>query len=325
MKNYGIILEKLKKEDWLFAGKRDNITVEDWEKYLPDAEEQHGLYLETQACVTFSALNVLETIFNYQMQAGLIDTGWLNQNGYIIGGKVNFSDRFTAKMSGTTRRGNTGGRVADSIRHDGLVPEVLYPFPRIQRSPVFDWDDYYAEIPEELKELGKEFAKRFDIQYERVEVKNFKEALEHSPVQVYISTGCPRKNGVWQRCGKTINHAVMLYKIKDVYYTYDSYRLDGDFIRKLSLDYNFFRYGIKYIVKQNKSEDMLKLKIDKNKDQYLVDEKTKIAFTIADEKELETIKKHYKFDNPEPFDPLGYLVLHGGTEKRWREFLNINN
>ena len=79
----------------------------DWSAFLPVGESQIGLYGDTLACVTFSALNCLETLQKFK------------------GNDTNYSDRFTAKMSGTTKNGNYLQAVANSIRHDGLVDECV--------------------------------------------------------------------------------------------------------------------------------------------------------------------------------------------------------
>jgi len=91
----------------------------------------------------------------------------------------------------------------------------------------------------------------------------------------------------------------------------------------LGEEYSKFIFSIWTLIDKPNVTSMLKLKIDKNNDQYLVDEKTEIAFSIADEKELEVIRQHHNFGKPEVFDPTGYLVLHGSTAKRLKEFFNL--
>src|SRR6185436_3344551 len=106
----------------------------DWTPYLPVFESQSYKYFDPFDCVTRSATNCLEILWKRR-----------------YGDEVNFSDRFTAKMSGTTPIGNTFVNVGDSIRHDGLVPEVDYtaPFDLISR------DEYYKAIDPKLIDEGK--------------------------------------------------------------------------------------------------------------------------------------------------------------------------
>lgn len=260
-KNYGVILEKLPKKIYTFGAVTkavENIFLEDgnWRLFLPTREKQHSIYFDSAGCCSFSALNVLEMIFNYQIKNKIISVGsmdWLNEKGYFDEqGMVNFSDRFIAKMSGTTKRGNTGLKVADTIRHSGLVPESLYGYPRTQRTPVFTWNNFYKEIPEDIKNLGLEFLKHFEINYERVYLNNFSEALTHSPVQVFIPTGCPKIDGIYQRCDNAIGHAVVRITkdLVDNYHPlFDTYELSKDsYIRKVVSDYKYYPTGFKYLI-----------------------------------------------------------------------------
>src|SRR5207247_8242189 len=100
----------------------------DWTAYLPSAENQSTHIVDTMACVTFSCLNVIET-----------------QIKFLTGREVNFSDRFIAKLSGTTQQGNTVQNVLDAIRKYGLVLEEEWP-----TDLNFNWDQYYAPVPDEV-------------------------------------------------------------------------------------------------------------------------------------------------------------------------------
>ena len=60
------------------------------------------------------------------------------------------------------------------------------------------------------------------------------------------------------------------------------------------------------------------------RDQYLLDDKLKIAFSIADEQELGLLMERGLTGAPEKVENLdGYLVYHGSTEERLREFFNL--
>ena len=234
------LIKKIDERDYQFSGAEDNI---DWTPYLPSYEKQIGLYGDTKSCVTFAILNQIETLFNYKFDKGLISTQnimWLEENGYLEEGKVNFSDRFTAVMSNTTNSGNSGRKVYSAIREFGLIPEKMHPYPRRQRTPVFTFDDYHNKdlITEEMKALGKEFLKRFELNYYHTISDN----LSQSPLLVYIRCYCTEKVG----CEGKPGHAVMKFtdKLKDGWMQlFDSYESkDKDFIRLMDKNYKFL-YG----------------------------------------------------------------------------------
>ena len=156
-----------------------------WDASLPPGEWQKFNQLETMACVTFSALNIIET-----------------QLKFLQGFTPNFSDRFIAKMSGTTPQGNHLWKVADTVRLEGLVLESDWPTP-----PQFDWNTYYAEIPEQVKAK----AIKYEIKYEwltSIEKDYLINELKHAPIQIVVNNG---------------THAVELYNESDVHHYFDSY------------------------------------------------------------------------------------------------------
>ena len=219
MINYGLRGSSQQPQDYLFgtAEKKLLNPLGDWSMYLPDEEIQKKREGEdTSACVTFSALNCLETLGNFHRQF------------------INCADKFTANMSGTIRGwGNYLRSVAESIRRDGVVDEVDYPFK----------EPYYEQVPQEVLQKAYklpvvyEWLKRSEDREKQN--KYLKEALQYAPIQVTVNAwGKPDKNGVYQqRKNKDNNHAVMLYKIdKDGYYhIFDSY---APYRKKLAPDYN---------------------------------------------------------------------------------------
>ena len=285
IKNYGVILEPLQETTYLFGRATkvvDNITLSepDWFRYLTDGEEQAGLYFDSLGCVSFSGLNSVESIIEYQLQNHMIhgeNIQWLQMNGYFNSrGRFECSDRFTAKMSGTTKKGNSGERVGNSMRHNGLIPEARWPFPNRQQTPVFDWDDYYQEIPQELIDLGKEFVKRIDVQYEAVvnfDTDDLKKALLHSPLQVYVHAWGKTVGGVFQRTDKVINHAVTLFKPE--WNIRDHYKLEDIFDKQLVGDFNFYPVAMKYTV-TSKSTMRRLIKGDQNERVYFLGSDNKL-------------------------------------------------
>lgn len=194
--------------DGAILGKRDsdyvgsvlpyNVRLVDgnWTKYTSDGEQQYSNAADSMACVTFSHLNILET---QEKQ----------QTGYA----PNYSDRWIAKMSGTTREGNYLWKVADTVRQFGLVWEKDYPAP----AGPWTFDEWMADIPAskigELKILGEVWKRWWTISYEWVDltndpVNNILKALRQCPVQMVFP-----------------NHAVeAIYKPADIVTYFDTYQ-----------------------------------------------------------------------------------------------------
>ena len=156
------------------AGKASGIEFEDrvsdtnWTPYLPDDERQHINGVETMSCVTFSALNDCEMGGNYLLAHNRFSdearTFFLN-HGYIVNGKFNFSDKFIAILSGTTKEGNYLTKVLDTIRTVGLIPESMLPAGNPKT-----WEEYHNpnQITQAMLDLGKESLKYLLVQYEWV-------------------------------------------------------------------------------------------------------------------------------------------------------------
>src|SRR3990167_3896463 len=100
----------------------------DWTPYIPPGERQWSYNGDSMSCVSYSALNSIET-----------------QEQFLTNEQPNYSDRWTAKMSGTTREGNYLWKVADTIKELGLVLDVDYKTP-----DKYTWEEFHAEIPQPL-------------------------------------------------------------------------------------------------------------------------------------------------------------------------------
>jgi hypothetical protein len=253
-RNFGLLLEeKINPKHWRFGGYTgivDDVVVDNWLLYLPDEEDQRKL-IDSMGCVSFATNNALETIFIQRIVDGLMnkdDLKWLTDNGYIVNGIPNFSDRYLAKMSGTTTSGNYFYVVGDTLREYGAIPETLWPF-----EGNFTWGDYYADIDVELIELGKEFAKRFPINYEFLNNSDIPEAIKYSPLVVGVYAWPTPVNGKYPRGTRNANHAVEGARVTTIYDTYNPY------IKELEDNYN---YGavVKYHVNFNKKETMIDIK-----------------------------------------------------------------
>lgn len=288
-RNTGVIIEAPLPTDLYFGNDRIVHTINregSWLPYFPKGEMQIGTYYDTCACVTFSALNIIEAQMNYLIRTGNIEVQnleWLYENEYInAAGDVEFSDRFTAKMSNTDPNvGNTTSNVWWSIRNHGLVPESRWAWDRGRDIPnqekFVEW--YYQLIPKNIKDLGLEFRERFEIFYERVQITDTRTeliaALKHSPIQVIIAPGCPLQAGVHQRCTQNFGHALALfddrvlpqnyYPLFDHYINDDSADGQNRFIRKVSENYIFYYYGYASTITERPMENnFVKILKDRN-------------------------------------------------------------
>lgn len=154
-------------------------------------------------------------------------------------GEYDVSERYIAKVSGTTERGNNYKNVADAIRHYGLLPEADYPY-------VNDYNEYYQTVPQNLIEAGKKVAEHLDFNYEFIEVGNFTDARFYG-VPATSGYAWNGQNGdVYYRVSYYRNHAIPLVwqEIGAQHQIFDTYI---PFLKKLAWDYNL-GYGVLFTV-----------------------------------------------------------------------------
>jgi len=202
-----------------------------WVSSEPPGEWQRDMAsgFETDACVSFGADDTLETTGDADIKAGRLPqpfVDWMRSKGYFNpDGTLNFSDRFTAKMSGTTTNGNSLPAVWASIKKNGLVPESVWPFPfaQLTNDQNADWATYYATVPPEIVALGQEFvaqlaANGLGVFYEWVIATGIgagddviRQALTVSPLHIATAV-CPPWNTAApiNGCGPGSAHATML-------------------------------------------------------------------------------------------------------------------
>jgi len=246
----GFIPEPVVGEDYLFGVSAiDNfIKVEsgDWTPYLPKSEKQRQGF-ESMCCTNFSSTSAIEMLLTRLIDLKLISVGnlkWLQDNGYIDdSGHINFSDRFDALVSGTKpSEGNSLKGVADAKHKYGLIPEKLLPWVD-NETTYFD----KSKITPQMYSLGLEFLKRFPINYEIVYKQDFQEALKVSPLAIAVYAWNGTVNNAYVLVPNPINHAVGMIDDKPIWQIFDSY---DPFIKKLADNYNFYDYGIRYIVRE---------------------------------------------------------------------------
>ena len=257
-KQYGLIYQEPRIQDYVFGAgaliKKDILEPGcDWSDYLPLMERQNAVYMDSMACVTFSALNCLETLL-------------LRKYGVLY----NFSDRFIAKLSGTTKQGNSAVAVPDTIRKNGLLLEVGWVYPNQRRTPPFTWDDYYADIPSSLITEAKLFLTQFEIGYEWIPAEKFTENLQYGPIQVFVRAWYDKnKDGVYESPSNVnFNHAVELIK---PHHVFDSYEPG---IKQLEAGYDFSPYGLQFTINKITMLDSFLALFKKKNDTKLVRNQT---------------------------------------------------
>jgi hypothetical protein len=220
---YGYLVERvLDPRDWSFGGvsgiTNDVLVVDgQWDLWIPPLEVQTNEYLETMACVSFATENCIETILNRKYSLDM-----------------NYSDRALAKMSDTKRTGNSMSKVAETAR-EGLLMEYQWPFEGKT------WEEFYKEIPSEIKVKTNDFTDEFEVQWEWVfsqDPERIKEALKYSPLAVAVYAWESPIDGLYPRSEKPQNHLVTLYGYDDgrCWRIYDSYK---NCYKNLAWNFNF--------------------------------------------------------------------------------------
>lgn len=266
--NTGILIRPPKPTDWVAGGETGISGILElsgqFDTYLPDEESQalfDPFVFDTMACVTFSGLNNCETLLNRLRALGLLPAThekFLQDDGYVNkqSGKVNLSDRFTAKMSGTTKNGNYLDAVADSVRTlHGVLPEKDWPFPSMAdlNDGELKWQRYYAEVPQELQAKAKKFLDYFQIGRQWVALGTstpfqFRESLKQGPIQIAASVCSPWSSNDGMPpipgCGCGTGHATLLYGYRNdfAFKDFDHYK---SFRKLLAPDY-CIPYGMQY-------------------------------------------------------------------------------
>ena len=272
-----------------------------WEEYLSTGELQKRNDRDKMACVSFSICNAVEIIINYFLW--LEKQGKATQNqidilnvfrafGLIKNGECNVSDRYVAKMSGTSIRGNSMQIVANIVRHYGLIPEDKWPY-------VSDWDEYYKLILQELIKFGQQFAEYIDIAYEWVDPSQFNDAKKFGPIQTAVCANSQWfGEGIIPRNEGQLNHAVVNTGFLMMQYDKigDSY---DPFKKKVSWDFNLGR-GLLFTITLKK----------KFSNQTVVDELMKDGTT------------HIMFPNPPMHGEIFQLSgtgLHKVSAQEWND------
>lgn len=201
-KNYGLILEPQVPEDFVFgaynaldtkfAGRVPLVESGDWSKYLPENEKQAPDF-ETYACVSFGTNNVVEIL---KKRLGITE---------------NNSDRFVAKETGTNFfKGNTPKTIGDHLRKKWTCYETEW-----STADATSFEDFYKEIPQNLKTLAIGRGAEYEFGYEVVQAKDIKEALKFSPLGASFPAWHLGSDGVYYRPeGVADNHWAVIFAMQ---------------------------------------------------------------------------------------------------------------
>lgn len=239
-------------EDWVFGALSEpglvSIPLAERFASLPLGEVQRSSAGDFRDCASRTLVNHIEALITYYYHHGMkaANKEWLKEKGYVVlrDGKevVEFSDRFIAILSGTTKNGNSLKAPVDAIYRYGLIPKVMLP-----KGEHMEWEEYHDpnSITQAMKDLGAEFRKRLSLNYEKVHYLHFAETLKDDMVGV-AGYGWPfPQNGIYERDERPPNHAFLLYALP-AFQVYDSYYEVGkneDFTKNLAPNYKFYEWG----------------------------------------------------------------------------------
>ena len=144
-----------------------NIPSGDWTSYLPDFDLQKEQGFETDACVTFSAVQSTEMQINWLLKTNQLPQYHIDQLkslGFLTDGTFHASERYIAVLDNTTTNGNTMPAPWDAIRKYGLIPYEDMPF----SYTITDWAEYYTQPTPDQIAKGQKLLELFAFNYEYI-------------------------------------------------------------------------------------------------------------------------------------------------------------
>lgn len=268
IKNYGLNweLEKAQQseKDWFFGAGSPVCLAEipsaERESCLPKGEVQRSDKGDMMDCASRGPVNIVETKLNWliknkKLSERVID--FLEDKGYINeAGEVELADAWIAIESGTTKNGNSMKAPLETLRKKGILPKKFLPLEKWMT-----WDDYHDSnrITEEMKRLAKESLRYLNFNYEKVLESQMERMLDRDILNLAGYAWPVPVNGEYPRVDDPPNHVFMGLRLPK-YYIFDNYidYVDGDFIKKLTPDYDFHRYGYRIIISENTNPDAKK-------------------------------------------------------------------
>lgn len=211
--------------------------VEDgnWEMYLPPYELQNRNGLETSTCFIQAQQHTIATLLEEKYEEELDN---------------NFSERFNLIYSDASPYGGDPLKAAESIRKQGLIPDILLPF----SDDLKTWDEFCSfkgsnelECTTEGELFLDKWKLNYDIVFTRDEpveykYKKLRQALKYSPVPISVLGWYQDDNGDYIKPKGTYdNHFTECFYLdnNNCPYVLDTYKDSNEqFIKKLSPFYN---------------------------------------------------------------------------------------
>jgi hypothetical protein len=218
-----------------------------WQTYLSQPFEgqfQHGF--DELDCVSQSGVHAIEAVLNYFYKNNLFPSNGsfkelLEKGGYINDqGFVELSVPYIARLAGTTHQGLAMDKFWQTVNTCGLVPKKVW-----NKDNATTWEEYYADIPVDVKAAGQDFAKIFQWNWKVIKndawdapiIADLKNALYHSPIHFASELGTHDFDGIDRPTGKkTYAHARTIFRVDDYIEILDQYQYPS-FLHRLSLDF----------------------------------------------------------------------------------------
>lgn len=224
--NTGLQIKPIEPEHFVFGdarlGDQPVLTDGDWSSFLPIPEDQAPFGFEPMCCTTFALLNCVEIMLRQK-----------------YGATDNYSDKFLAYVSGTTKSGNDPHTVAEALRTKGDVYEADYQYTSSDNS----WEKFYA-VPEKwLYTKALEFIAQYNFGHSwvsPVSQQAMMNALNYSPLTagVYAWELDPQTGYYTNKQNLPAEHDVCVYGYVQGQYwkIFDSYSQE---CKKLAWDFPF--------------------------------------------------------------------------------------
>ena len=197
------------------------------ENFLPENEQQVGVYFDDWGCDPRSFENGCEALIIKQIDSFNPELKkWIKDNIYK-NGKPNFSDRDLIVLSGTKIGiGNSTEAVYATAKYRGLISQELGDFDMSSRNPNENNAEVYYAYGRTLEAQKKadEFNARLEIKGEWVSRDKWEDACKYGVLQVFVHAWY-QKNGKYYNPDYSFNHAVLMcnYKEARIYDSYDPF------------------------------------------------------------------------------------------------------
>lgn len=238
----GLIIEESDKDFVFGSGALTGKVIRpdgDWSAYIPLNEDQRKSDIESSSCATFGTINCIEILME---EMGL-------------GKDFDYSERFIALLSGTTKQGNSPTKVAETIRKYGLIPQAMMPFD----DSIKTWEDFMSwkgADKEKCLAAGKQWLKRYDFGYDLVwkgdispedKAKLMDEARKYSPLGVSVFAWLS-DNGVYYKLSGADDNHWIANPLKNIGLdTYEPY------LKNLKENYDHM-IALRYVIKKKSYE-----------------------------------------------------------------------